>query len=133
MTRKNQIIEFIEAWAKATEEKQFDQVIAYYSERALIFDVLPPLQYKSAASYEKSWDEWQPETKPGFRFYFTELAAHASEKIAFAHGILHCKGETSEGKKIDDTVRCTFCLEKHDDVWRIVHQHSSMPQKVDKS
>lgn len=117
-----QIRELINDWAKATREGNDDAVLSNHASDVLIFDVLAPLQYKSAEEYRKGWDEWQPELSDESLFEIHELSITAGETVAFAHFLLECGNRPNV-----DWVRATFCLQKTDGKWMITHQHSSMP------
>lgn len=127
MDDAQQIRTLLERWADATRNGRRDEVLANHAPDALIFDVLPPLQYEGTAAYRKSWDEWQPETAGEGLFHLDELQVTAGQDAGFAHGIIHCGGTLPDGSSFEDTVRATFCLRKIDGRWRVTHQHISMP------
>lgn len=58
----------LESWASATRQGRQDDVLANHAQDVLIYDVLPPMKYESAAAYRKSWEDWQPETQGEIRF-----------------------------------------------------------------
>jgi ketosteroid isomerase-like protein len=122
LTNEAQIRQLLDDWAKATREGDNDAVLSNHSSDLLIFDVLAPLQYKGAAAYRKSWDDWRPTDEGEALFEIHELGITAGETVAFAHCLIEC------GKKPNsDRVRTTFCLQKTDGKWMITHQHVSMP------
>ena len=47
---ENQIKVLLEAWAKATRQNRQDKILEIHKSDLVIFDVLPPLKYESAAS-----------------------------------------------------------------------------------
>lgn len=114
-------------WAEATRLDKQDEILANHAPDAVIFDVLPPMQYAGTAAYRESWAEWQPETAGPGKFELDELKIQAGGDIAFAHGLIHCGGTHLDGTTFGDTVRATFCLIKSGGNWRITHQHISMP------
>ena len=117
----------LEDWTRATREGRQDDVLKNHSEVVLIYDVLPPLKYESAAAYRQSWDEWQPDAQGEMRFELEDLSVTAGAEVAFAHGLLQCGGSLPDGKTFRDTVRATFCLRKISGEWRVFHQHISKP------
>jgi ketosteroid isomerase-like protein len=122
-----QIRALLEEWAKATREGRLDDVLENHAENLVIFDVLPPLMYTSAAAYRKSWDDWQPQTQGDSRFDIEDLSVAAGDQVAFAHCLIQCGGTLPDGKTFNDTVRATFCLRKISGAWKVVHQHVSKP------
>lgn len=121
------IRQLLEEWTRVTREGPRDDVLGNHSDEVLIYDVLPPLKYESAAAYRASWDEWQPDARDGMRFELEELVVTAGREVAFAHGLLQCGGTLPDGKMFRDTVRATFCLRKTGDGWKVFHQHISKP------
>lgn len=121
------ILQVLEAWARATREGRMADVLSHHAEAAVIFDVLPPFQYRSKAAYQASWDDWQPSTEGEVRFELADLEVVASDTVAFAHGRLECGGTQPDGRPFRDTVRATFCLTRTEAGWQVAHQHLSKP------
>jgi ketosteroid isomerase-like protein len=117
----------LETWAETTRTGQLDRVLANHAKDSVIFDVLPPLRYEDTESYRRSWDEWQPETPDDGTFELKDLAIRATTDLAFAHGLIQCGGTMPNGKTFSDLVRATFCLQKENGAWKVVHQHISKP------
>ena len=53
----NQVRQLLMQWARATREGRQDQVLEHHAPDVLIFDVLPPMKYESAAAYRRIWDD----------------------------------------------------------------------------
>ncbi len=121
------IREVLAGWARATSEGRHDDVLANHLDDLVIFDVLPPMKYESAAAYRKSWDDWQPDAQGAMRFELDGLSITAGDDVGFAFGLLQCGGTLPGGKTFRDTVRITFCLRKQDGRWKVAHQHVSKP------
>ena len=114
-------------WAESTRLGRTENILANHASDALIFDVLPPLQYEGADAYRKSWGDWQPETQGDGKFGFKNLLITAGDDVAFATGVIECGGTLANGHAFEDIVRATFCLTKQNDAWTIRHQHISKP------
>lgn len=127
MTDEQAIHNILIAWGDNTRLDRKDDVLANHAADLLIYDVLPPMKYESAAAYRASWDEWQPETAGEGIFEFQDLKITAGSDVGFAHGFIRCGGTTPNGKKFEDTVRATFCLKKINGEWQVAHQHVSKP------
>jgi ketosteroid isomerase-like protein len=117
----------INDWAAATRENRNDDVLAGHDRRAVIFDVLAPLQYRGAAAYQRSWAGWQPTFEVPCLFEIKQLSVTVGAGVAFCHFLVRCGGRLPSGKSVEDVVRATMCLKKKSRDWRIVHQHISMP------
>lgn len=117
----------IQAWAQATQQNRQDDILKHHAADLVIYDVLPPLQYESAEAYRRSWALWQPQTEGETRFELEGLSVTAGDDVAFAHGLISCGGTLADGRSFEDQVRATFCLQKVDGQWQVLHQHVSKP------
>ncbi|HBN76405.1 MAG TPA: ketosteroid isomerase [Planctomycetaceae bacterium] len=117
-------------WVESTRNDKKDKILENHQLNAVIFDVLPPIQYQGKDAYRKSFDEWQPPFEIPCLFELSELNIHASNEAGFAHCIINCGGTLPDGKEVRDTVRATFCFVKVGDDWRIAHHHISAPKNV---
>jgi ketosteroid isomerase-like protein len=122
----------LQVWAENTRLGKQDAILANHAPDVLIFDVLKPMQYESAAAYRASWGEWQPQTVGDNVFELQNLKITAGRDVAFAHAFLRCGGTSRSGKTFEDLVRATFCLAKPNGIWQITHQHISKPLGVDR-
>lgn len=121
------IRELLMSWASATRQGRQDEVLINHAPDVLIYDVLSPMKYESAAAYRRSWDDWQPDTQGESRFEIEDLSVTAAADLAFVHGFIQCGGTLPSGRRFQDTVRATFCLGKVDGQWQVQHQHISNP------
>jgi ketosteroid isomerase-like protein len=121
------IRKILEQWAAATREGRQDNVLKNHLDDLVIFDVLPPMRYESAAAYRASWGDWQPDAQGEMTFELEDLSISAGDDCAFAFGMLQSGGTPPNGKLFRDTVRITFCLRKTAKGWKVAHQHVSKP------
>lgn len=126
-TDAEQVRHLLHRWAAATREGQREAILRGHHPDVLIFDVLAPMLYEGTAAYRASWDDWQPETEGGNIFELKDLGVAANAELAFASGLIRCGGTLKGGQKFEDLVRATFCLQKMDGQWLVVHQHISKP------
>lgn len=127
MTTTETIRALIERWADDTRNDRKESILANHATDCLIYDVLPPALYRGTAAYRAGWGEWQPENTGEATFDLHDLEITAGHDVAFAHARIHCGGTTTGGKTYEDWVRATFCLRQSDGLWKIAHQHISMP------
>jgi ketosteroid isomerase-like protein len=120
---EKQVRAVIESWAQATRENRLDDVLKHHAADLVIFDVLPPMKYDSVESYRRNWEDWQPQTEGEMRFDLENVSITAGVDVAFAHAFIHCGGTTRDGVSFHDIVRATFCLQKIDGSWMVLHQH----------
>jgi ketosteroid isomerase-like protein len=117
----------LESWAKATRDNRKDDILKNHAAELVIFDVLPPLRYDSAASYRASWGDWQPQTQGAAQFDLEDVVVNASDELATAYCLIRCGGTLPDGRAFQDLVRATFCLRKQAGSWEVFHQHISKP------
>ncbi|MEG3930428.1 nuclear transport factor 2 family protein [Microcoleus sp. T2B6] len=126
-TPDSEVLAVLEEWAAATRQNRKDDILKNYVANLVIFDVLPSMNYESAESYRRSWEEWQPETQGEAIFNLENLTITAGSDIAFAHGFIRGGGTLLDGRAFQDLVRATFCLMKVNGSWVVQHQHVSKP------
>ena len=129
-TDTDQIRQLLQRWATATRTNLLDEVLEHHLPSALIYDVLPPLRYQGVEVYRRSWDDWQPDTQGDAIFDLQDLTIVAGTEVAFASGVIQCGGTLPSGRVFEDLVRATFCLQKFNGHWKVVHQHISKPFSV---
>ncbi len=122
----------VEAVHKAHHDKNAAGIAAQYTQDAVVFDLAPPLARRGIDVGEKqAWlDTWEgPLEKESRDFKIT-----VSGDSAFCHGFFRLGG-TKKGiaKPIRFWMRATICLHRDADVWRIVHEHESVPFYMDGS
>lgn len=127
MKDEPEIRRILDDFSRNTRLDNKDAILANHADHLLIYDVLPPMKYESAAEYRASWDDWQPETSGETVFEYEELKVTAGADVAYAHGLIRCGGKTPMGKPFEDIVRATFCLQKIRGQWKVCHQHVSKP------
>lgn len=127
MQNAEDIRKILELWAEDTRKGRLDEVLSHHANDVVIYDVLPPLSYKSSKAYRDSWGDWQPEIESEGEFELEDLHISAGDDVGYAFGLIRCGGTYPDGRKLSDLVRATFCLEKIDRNWTITHQHISKP------
>ncbi len=93
-------------WAEATRDGRQDGVLAHHQDDLLIFAVLSPLRYTSAAQYRESWEPWQPDARGAVPFALQDLAVEAGAGVGYAFGLRQCDGQ-----------------------WKVARQHVSQPME----
>jgi ketosteroid isomerase-like protein len=130
-TDERQVRHVLEDWARSTRTGAQDLVLRDFVPEALIYDVLAPMKYEGTDAYRRSWGEWQPETQGEGTFDLKDLAVTAGADVAFATGLIQCRGTTPDGRPFEDLVRATFCLKKLAGHWKVAHTHISKPVQLD--
>jgi uncharacterized protein (TIGR02246 family) len=120
-------------FGKAVASKDLNAIMAFYvpDDSLLVFDVVPPRQYKGAAAYRKDWEDTLALIPGTIDASVTDLDVTATGgDLAWAHSIQHFAGTTKDGKKIDMNVRVTDGFKKVNGQWLIALEHVSVPVDI---
>jgi PhnB protein len=122
----------IDRMSKAHHEKSVADFAAAYNADATIFNLAPPLARHGIDPAEKqAWfDTWAgPITIEPRDFQIT-----VSGDIAFAYGYMRLAGnKIGVAQPISFWMRETICLQRDQETWRIVHEHTSVPFYMDET
>ena len=116
-------------FAKAFREKNLSAIMSVYvpDESLLVFDVVPPRQYKGAKAYQKDWEEFLAMFDGPITFELSDLQIVTGGSVAFSHSIQHVAGKMKDGSAMDFTVRVTDGYRKVNGQWLVAHEHVSAP------
>jgi len=128
-----EIRQLIDRWAESLRSKNVNAVMSHYAPDIVAFDLAPPLQYRGAETYRKSWKAWFPTFRGSIGYEIRDLRIAASDDVAFCHSFNRITGRRTDDEKTDVWVRATFCCRKIDGKWEIVHEHQSVPFYMDGS
>lgn len=114
----------------ALRAKDLDALARVYAADVVSFDVEPPLQHVGLPAKLRNWER----VFAVFRdldYEVRDLRITAGADVAFAHGFGRLSGTLPNGVATSGMwVRATFCLEKADGEWLIVHDQVSVPFDV---
>jgi ketosteroid isomerase-like protein len=116
----------VQDYAAAVSAKDIDRVMSFFAPDMVSFDLEPPLRYAGADNKRRRWLE-------GFTAYRTiayevrELNVTMNGELAFVRALNNFKGTMASGAITDTWVRWTACFRRIDGVWRVVHDHVSVP------
>jgi uncharacterized protein (TIGR02246 family) len=122
-----QLRDLVESWASSVRARNIDGIIARHARDIVLFDVPPPVQVRGLDAYRTSWEQFFPWLGDAGVFEVRELSVTAGDDVAFCHGLIHCAGVETSGKKVELAVRLTVCFRKIDGQWLVVHEHHSEP------
>lgn len=107
--------------------KDVDILKRIYATDVVSFDVEPPLQHVGIDAKMANWAKV-------FSFFdevdyeLRNLAVTVGDDVAFGHGFGRVSGTLRNGTVTSGTwVRGTFCFQKVDGVWLVVHDQASVP------
>jgi ketosteroid isomerase-like protein len=129
-----QIHDVIEARADAIRSKNTDRALAVYTRDVVNFDLPPPLRFVgSEALNPQGLGGWFATWDGPIGLEHRDLQVFADGDLAFAHALVHLGGKRTSGETTDVWVRQTFGFRRVDGVWKIAHEHTSVPFYMDGS
>ena len=122
----------LETIEKAHSNKDAAAIVAPYARGAVVCDLAPPLCHRGMnLQVKQAWlDTWEGPIERESR----DLDITVSGDFAFCHGFYRLGGTPkAAGRPISFWMRATVCLHREGGVWRIVHEHTSVPFYMDGS
>ena len=122
----------IETIEKAHHNKDAAAIVAPYAQDAVVCDLAPPLSHRGMdLQVKQAWlDSWEGPIERESR----DLNITVTGDYAFCHGYYRLGGTPkAAGRPISFWMRATLCLHREQGVWRIVHEHTSVPFYMDGS
>jgi ketosteroid isomerase-like protein len=129
---KADIRALLESLHKAHHDKDAAAIAAPYAQDAVVYSLAPPLSHHGVDVQEKkAWLEtWEGPIDCESR----DLSITVSGDFAFCHGFHRLSGTPkAAGRAVSFWMRATMCLRRDGGVWRIVHDHTSVPFYMDGS
>ena len=131
---KAAILALIESVRKAHLAKDGARIVSHYKSDAVVFDLSPPLisPLGTDARAVQGWlDTWDGPVDQVAR----DMAVTVSGDTAFAHGFFELSGspKAANGQHVSFWMRATLCFARGNDGWKIVHEHTSVPFRMDGS
>jgi ketosteroid isomerase-like protein len=122
--------------AEAVQAGELGDISSYYADDIVIFDMMPPLQFKNKEEYQKvSWQECFLDYfafPVEYNFHQQEISVSAD--LAVVHGLVHLNGTSKKDSAVMEAwMRSTIVLKKAGDRWAITHEHTSVPLALEDS
>lgn len=121
----------IEDWAAGLRAKDASRVKRHGADDMVQFSLAPPLVADPDGPYglQKWFDTW----KGGIGYEIHDLEIVAGDGIAFTHSLNRLSGTKIDGERPDMWFRQTLGFRKVGGVWKIAHEHESVPFLMDGS
>jgi ketosteroid isomerase-like protein len=115
---------------EALRAKDLDALARVYAADVVSFDIDPPLQHVGLPAKLKNWEKVFTVFQD-LNYEVRGSRITSGEDVAFAYGFGRLSGTLVNGAATNGMwVRATFCLEKRDGDWVIVHDQVSVPFDV---
>jgi ketosteroid isomerase-like protein len=105
--------------------------MSFYASDIVSFDLDPPLRYAGADRKRRAWQELFAAYTGAIAYEVRELNVTTHGELAFVHSLNHVNGTLASGHMTDLWVRWTACFRRTDGVWRVVHDHVSVPADLE--
>jgi len=111
--------------------KVVDLAVKHYADDIVSYYLAPPLQHVGAnkAAVQAWFDTWNGPIS----WVVQDLHVETGGDVAYAHGLSHMTGTKTDGQKVDLWARTTLCFGRIGGVWKITHDHASVPFYMDGS
>jgi PhnB protein len=124
----------LEVHANAIRLKDAEQALAPYAPGSAIYDLAPPLAYRSDARADRAEIEaWFATWDGPIGYELKDIEVTSSGPLAVAHGFLRISGTKKAGETVAVWTRRTVVFGRRDGGWRITHDHISTPFYMDGS
>jgi ketosteroid isomerase-like protein len=124
------ILAFVEAMLRASHNKNAAVFAAMFTPDAAVFNFAPPPAHSGIHIEEKQ--AWYDGWSMAVDLDAGDFKISVRGDLAFCHGYLRMTG-TKNGANygVDFWMRETLCLERQGRVWKIFHEHTSVPFYMD--
>jgi ketosteroid isomerase-like protein len=127
---ENDVATVLDAVHRGYRDRAPGAIAEHYAPNAEIYDLAPPLAHPIDAKEIGDWlAGWGAPVERTFR----GMNITVRGDMAFCHGLAHVGTRTKGGDDVSWWMRITICLLRQDSVWKIVHEHSSVPFYMDGS
>jgi uncharacterized protein YndB with AHSA1/START domain/ketosteroid isomerase-like protein len=111
--------------------KVADLALKHVAADVVSYHLAPPLQ--RIGIDEAEMEAWFATWDGPIGWAMVDLTVEIGGDLAFAHGLGHMMGRKTSGENVDLWTRCTVGFARREGVWKITHQHTSVPLLMDGS
>ncbi len=126
-TNETEIRTLLDRWAAAVRAQDLPRITVDHAKDILMFDLPGPTQTSGLTAYTNSWPQLFEWFKGSGIFDLSEVRVTAGTDVAFATGLIRCKGTEKNGDVVTLSVRLTVGLKKLSGRWTVTHEHHSIP------
>ncbi len=121
-----EIKELIDDLTDAIVSKDIDQIMSFYSDDVVAFDLMAPLKYEGKENYRQAWDMIK-DIRGNLVYEFHDLHVSANIDVAFSFSLVRMAGMMKDEKETECWFRHTGCYRRINGSWLIVHESTSVP------
>lgn len=126
-THEAQIRQLIADQQHAICTKDVKQIMSYYANEFIVFNVTPPFQINVREAYRQVWEACLPYFPNSFGIEMQNLNVTVRDDLAIAHWLSHFTGMEPNHPAMQTWMRITAVYRHNQGNWQIVHEHNSVP------
>jgi ketosteroid isomerase-like protein len=128
------IREMIEARNEAIRARDAKRALEHLAPKAVVYDLRPPLEFRDAdARNERDLEEWFATWDGPVTVELRDPTVAVDGDLAFVYGLGHMRGRKRSEGAVDLWYRVTLCFQRRRGQWKVVHEHVSVPFRMDGS
>ena len=114
-------------WLKAVHARDVDAVMAHYADDFTGYDLFIPLKVVGKDAYRRNYEGWFSGCPSSQQYEIHEISATAGKEVAFCRTINRMTTPLEGGGVEESWLRVTVGYRKIDGVWKVIHEHVSVP------
>lgn len=131
---ETEICALIDDLVEGLRAKDPGRVLYHYAPEKVQFLLAPPLKFAGPNAIDtKSLSEWFSSFQGPLEYEISELSVTAGDDVAFCHSLNRMGGTKIDGEQVNTWIRWTACFRKLNGLWKITHDHESVPFYMDGS
>lgn len=131
MSSEQEIRATMASWSRALERKDLDAMLRDYEQDAVLYDVGG--QYIGLPAIRQIWEFCFPYFPEKFHSVHEDVRAYAGSDVAVVHAIHRfAVPDDPTHMMAKSGTRATVAYRKSGGIWRVVHEHASMPFNFEK-
>ena len=131
---ENLILEMIDARNDAIRSGDAERALEPLARDVTAYELQPPLAFEGAAARDLDGLEAWLETWDGpVAIEMPDPTIAVDGDLAFAYGLCRMRGNKKGEGHVELWYRTTLCLARQRGEWKVVHEHSSVPFRMDGS
>ncbi|WML44643.1 nuclear transport factor 2 family protein [Neobacillus sp. PS3-40] len=127
--------DILDNYKSAIYEKDVERFLSSYHSEIHIFDCWDNWECIGITQWRQMVKEWfngLSEEGVLLKVDFTDLVMEETLNIAIVHCSVKFSAYNQSDEKLRQTTnRFTFCLKKENELWTIIHEHSSLPINIE--
>lgn len=124
---ETQIRALIDEWRAAICTRDLDRLMKHYSPDVVFFDAVPPHQHQGADAYRRSWEGMFAFLPPHLGSEIRDLAIDIDGGLAVMHCLQRLVNTDTNEAATCGWVRVSVSYRRIGRVWKVIHEHVSVP------